>query len=101
MLKNHSRLEFADYKNRCTFVAESDVLSTDRPLIDKDGRVKKESKMKKEMKCMNYTRPMLDVYELEVESGFGASGGAGSGGYNPWSVEAAEAAPTNVNGENY
>lgn len=38
-----------------------------------------------------YTSPMLEIYEVEVEQGFGASGGAGSGGYNPWSITSAEA----------
>lgn len=49
-----------------------------------------------------YDAPMLEVYEVAVEDGFGVSGGAGTGSYNPWSAEAVEAAtPGVVNGESY
>lgn len=38
------------------------------------------------MFCMeqeNYIKPEVEIYEVEVEQGFQASGGNGGGGYSP------------------
>lgn len=49
----------------------------------------------------DYTSPMLEVLAVKVEEGYGASGGAGSGGYNPWTINQAEAATDEAESQNY
>lgn len=62
---------------------------------------KKQTIMQGKRQASDYTSPMLEVCEVKVEEGYGASGGAGSGGYNPWSINQAEAATDEAESQNY
>lgn len=57
--------------------------------------------MSNKQRALDYVAPMLEEYEVAVEQGFGVSGGAGSGGYEPWSYERVEEEEDPINENSY
>lgn len=62
---------------------------------------KKHITMQGKIKASDYTSPMLEVCEVRIERGYEASGGAGSGTFNPWSINRAETASDEAESQNY
>ena len=58
-------------------------------------------RMSNKQRALDYVAPMLEEYEVAVEQGFGVSGGAGSGGYEPWSYERVEEEEDPINENSY
>ena len=48
-------------------------------------------------RIFEYIAPTIDLCEVEVEQGFGVSGGAGSGSYQPWTYAPEEEDPIDEN----